>query len=111
MDTRSASAMQQGLDEDLYHRVSEYEQIGAFSEAEKLAAETAERFVFDHVALVQDEAYWARMKEHYTDQQILELLTLIGFCTGIGRVLAILDIANDCPVNRTADPDDDPTHY
>lgn len=103
--------MQDGLTEDLYHRVDEYAEIGAFSEAEKLAAETAERFVFEHTSLVNDEAYWERMKANFTDQQILELLTLVGFCTGIGRVLAILDIANDCPLNLTADPDHDPTHY
>ncbi len=103
--------MQQGLDEDLYHRVQEYDEIGAFSEAEKLAAETAERFCHDHEALTTDEAYWAKMKAHFTDQQILELLTLIGFCVGIGRTLAILDIANDCPINRTADPAEDPTFY
>ena len=103
--------MQQGLDDDLYHRVEEYREIGAFTDAEKLAAETAERFCFDLVALIRDEPYWERMKQHFTDQQILELLTLIGFCVGIGRTLAILDIANDCPVNRTADPDEDPAFY
>lgn len=103
--------MQAGLTDDLYHRVDEYKEIGAFSPAEKLAAETAERFVFDHEALVNDEDYWARMKEHYTDQQVVELLTLIGFCVGIGRVLAILDVANDCPINQTADPSEDPTFY
>ena len=89
--------MQQGLDEDLYHQVSEYSEIGAFSEAEKLAAETAERFCWDHEAMIRDEDYWARMKEHFTDQQILELLTLIGYCVGIGRTLAILEIADDWP--------------
>ena len=111
MDTRSASAMQQGLEEDLYHRVSEYEEIGAFTVPEKLAAEMAERFVFDHVALKDDEEYWEKVKENFTDQQILELLALIGFCLGMGRLLAVLDIANDCPVNRPVDPDKDPTHY
>ena len=111
MDTRSASAMQQGLEEDLYHRVSEYEEIGAFTVPEKLAAEMAERFVFDHVALKDDEEFWERVKTNFTDQQILELLALIGFCLGMGRLLAVLDIANDCPVNRTADPDQDPTYF
>ena len=103
--------MQQGLDEDLYHRVDEYRELGAFSDAEKLAAETAERFCWSHEDTIVDEDYWARMKANFTDQQILELLTLIGFCVGIGRTLAMLDIADDCPVNRTADPDQDPTHY
>ena len=103
--------MQQGLDEDLYHQVSEYAEIGAFSEAEKLAAETAERFCWDDEAMIRDEDYWARMKEHFTDQQILELVTLIGFCVGIGRTLAILEIADDCPINQTPDPTEDPSHY
>ena len=103
--------MQQGLDEDLYYHVSEYAEIGAFSEAEKLAAETAERFCWDHEAMISDEDYWARMKEHFTDQQILELVTLIGFCVGIGRTMAILEIADDCPINQTADPTEDPSHY
>ena len=103
--------MQQGLDEDLYHQVSEYSEIGAFSEAEKLAAETAERFCWEHEAMISDEGYWARMKEHFTDQQILELVTLIGFSVGIGRTLAILEIADDCPINQTPDPTEDPSHY
>ena len=51
------------------------------------------------------------MKEHFTDQQILELLTLIGYCVGIGRTLAILEIADDCPINQTPDPTEDPSHY
>ena len=103
--------MQQGLDEDLYHQVSEYAEIGAFSEAEKLAAETAERFCWDHETMIRDEDYWARMKEHFTDQQVLELVTLIGYCVGIGRTLAILEIADDCPINQTPDPAEDPSHY
>ena len=111
METRSASAMQQGLEEDLYHRVSEYESIGAFSPAEKVAAEMVERFVFDHVALKDDETFWEKAKANFTDQQILELVTLIGFCLGMGRVLTVLDIANDCPLNLTVDPDEDPTYY
>ena len=49
--------MQQGLDDDLYHRVAEYNEIGAFSEAEKLAAETAERFCWSHEETINDEAY------------------------------------------------------
>ena len=103
--------MQQGLAEDLYQQVSDYATSGAFSDAEKLAAQTAERFCWTHEAMMSDEDYWARMKEHFTDQQILELITLIGYCVGIGRTLAILDIANDCSINQTPDPAEDPSHY
>ena len=103
--------MQQGLDEDLYQQVSTYADSDSFSAAEKLAAETAERFCWDHEAMMGDEDYWARMKQHFTDQQILELLTLVGYCVAMGRTMAILDIANDCPVNQTPDPSEDPSHY
>ena len=69
-------------------------------------------FVISATAFSQNTMhYWEKVKENFTDQQILELLALIGFCLGMGRLLAVLDIANDCPVNRTADPDKDPTHY
>ena len=51
------------------------------------------------------------MKSSFSDQQILELLSLIGFCLGVGRLLAVLDVANDCSINLTADPDNDPSFY
>ena len=51
------------------------------------------------------------MKQHFTDQQILELVTLIGYCVGMGRTLAILQIADDCPINQTPDPTEDRSHY
>ena len=38
-------------------------------------------------------------------------VTLIGFCVGTGRTLAIIEIADDCPINQTADPTEDPSHY
>lgn len=96
--------MRDGLGEDLYHRVAEYAEIVAFSTAEKLAAETAERFHGDHEATIGDEDYWQRIGDTFTDREILELLTLIGFCLGAGRTLAMLDIANDCKLNLTRDP-------
>src|SRR5438876_591724 len=99
MDTRSASAMRNGLTEDLYHQVAEYRTIGAFSPAEKLAAEYAERFVFDHTNL--DDEFWSRMNQEFSSQEILELTVTIGFCLGIGRTLAVLDIAHECEVNFT----------
>jgi alkylhydroperoxidase family enzyme len=97
--------MRDGFGEDLYHRVAEYREIGAFSEAQCLAAETAERFHGDHEALIEDDGYWTRMRAVFDDREIVELLSLIGFCVGMGRTLALLDIANDCELNFTRDPE------
>lgn len=38
------------------------------------------------------------MRREYTDAEIVELAGTIAFCLGIGRVYAVLDIANECPV-------------
>ena len=96
--------MRRGFDEELYHRVEEYRELDALSGAEQLAAETAERFHGDHEALIGDDDYWRRMHEHFTDRQILELLVFVGYCIGVGRTLALLDVANDCELNLTRDP-------
>lgn len=96
--------MRRGFDEELYHRVAEYREIGAFTDAERLAAETAERFHGDHEALMGDDEYWSRMRASFSDREILELLVLIGYCIGVGRTLALLDIANDCELSLTRDP-------
>ena len=50
-------------------------------------------------------------KEHFAGQQILELVTLVGYCVAMGRTLAILDIANDCEISHTPDPTEEPSHY
>lgn len=97
--------MRNGFGEDLYHLVADYREIGAFSEAERLAAETAERFHGDHEATISDDEYWSRMRAVFSDREILELLVLVGYCVGVGRTLALLDIANDCELNLTRDPD------
>ncbi len=96
--------MRQGFGEDLYHRVEEWRELGAFSSEERLAAETAERFHADHEALIADDDYWSRMRSSFTDRQVLELLVFVGYCIGVGRTLALLDVANDCELNFTRDP-------
>ena len=40
----------------------------------------------------------------------LGLLAAVGYCVGIGRTLAILEIADDCSINQTPDPAEDPSH-
>lgn len=88
--------MQQGLSDDLYARVDQYKNSNEFSEREKLAIEYSERFALDHTRIGVDLI--GRMRAEYSDPEIVELSGLIAFCMGIGRVYAVLDIANECPV-------------
>ena len=90
--------MQHGLTEDLYGRVDAYQQSDTFSEREKLAIEYAERFALDHQRIGAELI--DRMRAEYSDPEIVELAGLVAFCMGVGRVYAVLDIANECPIMR-----------
>ncbi|MBH99046.1 MAG: hypothetical protein CL467_00390 [Acidimicrobiaceae bacterium] len=91
--------MQQGLTEDMYAHVDKPEQYEDFTEPERLAIEFAERFAVDHRNL--DEAFFSKLREHFTDVEIVELATTIAFCLGVGRVYTVLEIANECPVTMS----------
>ena len=88
--------MQQGLTDDLYARVNEYQSSTAFSEREKLAIEYSERFALDHQQIGAELI--DRMRAVYSDPEIVELAGMVAYCLGIGRVYAVLQIANECPV-------------
>ena len=51
---------------------------------ERLAIEYAERFALDHRSI--DDAFFARLKEHFTDPEILDLTICIGNLVAFGRL-------------------------
>jgi alkylhydroperoxidase family enzyme len=68
--------------------------VETFSARERLAIEFAERFALAHTEM-GDELF-ERMREHYGDDEIVELSATVGFCMGIGRIYTVLDIAHEC---------------
>ena len=94
--------MQQGMDDDLYSSVNRYYEVEDFSPREKLAIEFGERFAIDNTGI--DDEFWARMAEHFTDAEMLELTMVAGYCVGIGRALQVLDVAVDFDVNWAREP-------
>lgn len=94
--------MQQGLSDELYNLVNQYATTDAFTIREKLAIEFAERFAFDHTGINDD--LWSRLKSQFSDQEVLELTVLVGFCLGIGRAFHVLDVARDFDVLWSREP-------
>ncbi len=94
--------MRDGLTDELYAAVDHTHDRPEFTERERLAAEYAERFAYDHQRL--DAPFWARMTAAFSDQEIVELSVTVGFCLGIGRVLAVLDVEKDFDVNWAREP-------
>lgn len=94
--------MQQGLTDELYEHVHEFRDNPNYTPREKLAAAFAEQYAIDHTAI--DDTMWAKLKELFSDTEILELTITCGFCVGIGRAFQVLDIARDFDVLWSREP-------
>ena len=94
--------MRQGMDDELYNSVQNYCGHPQLSERERLAAEYAERFAVDHTAV--DDDLWNRLRQNYSDSELLELTVTIGFCVGLGRAFQVLDVARDFDVLWSKEP-------
>jgi alkylhydroperoxidase family enzyme len=94
--------MQQGLTDELYNQVGRYYDQPEFDDRERLAAEFAEQFAIDHTGI--GDELWGRMREHFTDPELLELTVTVGFCVGMGRAYQVLDIARDFDVLWSREP-------
>ena len=60
----------------------------------RLAAEYAERYALDHHGL--DDDFWARMKAHYSDAEIVELTMCLGSWLSFGRLNRVLGLDTAC---------------
>jgi alkylhydroperoxidase family enzyme len=80
-----------GVTEDFYAGVGAG---GAFSAAEQIAIEYAERFATNHTAI--DDAFFDRLHEHFDDAEILDLTICLAAFVGLGRTLNVLGITETC---------------
>jgi alkylhydroperoxidase family enzyme len=85
-----------GITEDLYEHVADYATSDLYSEAEKVAVEYAERFATDHLNI--DDDLFARLGEFYSDGEIVELSVTVARNLGIGRLLKVLQLDQECRI-------------
>lgn len=79
-----------GVDEALYEHVSEWATWPGYSERERLAIEYAERFATDHRSI--DDAFMARLRGAYRDDEIVDLTICIAQFLAFGRLTRVLDL-------------------
>jgi alkylhydroperoxidase family enzyme len=82
-----------------------YDEVGrrewdALDDREGLAAEFAERYATDHLGM--DEAFWARLHEHYNDDELVDLALCVGSWLALGRFNQVFDIDGACRVPTPA---------
>ena len=84
------------LSEELYKNVSQWQTYPEYSDAERVAIEFAEKFATDHTAL--DDAFFDRMREHFSDDEIFEISVCVGTWLAMGRITMVMGIEVSCPI-------------
>ncbi|MDB5986997.1 MAG: carboxymuconolactone decarboxylase family protein [Nevskia sp.] len=85
-----------GLDAAFYRHVLEWRTASIYSERERLAAEYAEGIALDHVRLREDQSFWARHRQHFSDAEIVDLALCCALWLGAGRTMRVLDVGQTC---------------
>src|SRR3954471_3773803 len=75
-------------DEDFYANVADCQRDDRYTAQEKLAIDYAERFAVAHTAI--DDDFFARLREQFSDAEILDLTVCIATFVALGRTLNVL---------------------
>lgn len=89
-DTRARQGVRAGADEGFYAEVTGWRTSAALTVRERLAAEFAERFALDHLAM--DDDLWDRLHASFTDDELCDLVICCGSFLGLGRALAVVGV-------------------
>jgi alkylhydroperoxidase family enzyme len=85
---------EQGVTEDMYAHVAEHRDHPEYSDAERIAIEYAERFALAHLEL--DDEFFVRLREHFSDADILDLTICIADFLAFGRLTEVLRLDQEC---------------
>lgn len=98
VNTRDADGPTAGVDEELYAHALEWRTWPGFTDQERIAAEFAHRFATEHTKLRDDEDFWERCGEHFSDELLADLALSCAMWIGMGRTLRTLDIGQSCKI-------------
>jgi alkylhydroperoxidase family enzyme len=89
-DTRAKDGTSAGATEPFYAEASDWRSATELSDRERLAAEFAERFAIDHLAM--DDALWTRLHAAFSEDELADLTICCGCFLGMGRTLAVVGV-------------------
>ena len=85
---------EQGVTEEMYAHVAEHRDHQEYSDAERIAIEYAERFALAHLEL--DDEFFVRLRDHFSDADILDLTICIADFLAFGRLTEVLRLDQEC---------------
>ena len=65
------------------------------TDAEKSALQYADLMASDHLSI--DDSTFADLRQHFTENEVVELGIHVGICVGFGRLAASWDLVDDLP--------------
>lgn len=86
---RSVKAAKQGIVEDDYADLVNFETSSRYSEKQKAALSYAEAITWD---LPTDDKFWARLHQHFSEPELVEIGYFIALTMGQQRWLRTLDL-------------------
>jgi AhpD family alkylhydroperoxidase len=92
---RYQSAIDDGLDEGAVCSLERPAEAENLSAAERAALRFAESFATDHLAI--DDAAYDELRQHFTEDQLVELGLHCAIALGVGRLSATWDVSEDLP--------------
>jgi AhpD family alkylhydroperoxidase len=92
---RYQSAVDDGLDEDAVCSLERPADAANLSAAERSALRFAELFATDHLAI--DDTVYDELREHFSEDQLVELGMHCAIALGVGRLSATWDVSDDLP--------------
>lgn len=100
---RYETAVADGLDEAAVCSLEKPQEAGNLSPAEKMAVEFADRFATNHLSI--DAAFYERLREFFTDAEIVQLGFNCAFNSGFGRLFATWQTTAGTPAGMRPDAD------
>lgn len=95
MAVRYASALEDGLTEDMVCSLEKPMEAPDLTAAEKAAIHYADLAASNHLA-INDETL-ANLRQHYSEKEIVELCMYVAYCVGFGRMAATYRIIEELP--------------
>jgi alkylhydroperoxidase family enzyme len=90
---------EQEVPEGLVCSLEKPEESDDLTDAERVALEFADRLATDHLSI--DDAFYVRLREHYTEPEIVELGVNMALCVGFGRLESTWDMVDELPERFT----------
>lgn len=96
-DFRAPSVIEAAVAPELYENVAAYATFPEYTPRQRLAIEYAERFAIDHGSI--DDAFFGRLRELFSDPEILDLTLCVAVFLGLGRSLSVLGVDQSCAID------------